>query len=213
MRIESMKHAVINAGDLVYIVYTESEELSGWYIKVIVNGQQKYVSIDDFERSILCTTVNDKQHMQYVLYAHKPALEVLKEYMEVDELKKIDVVKDAKVAIAKAKVDDARADYEKAMSDYQDKVEVMTQKRDALEKAKQNLVDVENSKEVKYEYVYGVHTVGGQEFCWLNNSGLEIAVGNTVEVETKYGKNNALVTRICEYPEITEHLHVLRVVS
>jgi hypothetical protein len=85
----------------------------------------------------------------------------------------------------------------------------------SIDRYEQRVRSIDSGNAIPFIYAYGKHGAAMEEYCWRVPDNLvdKVKPGDTISVETKYGQQCAVVTRIERNPAILPHKMVLDVLG
>lgn len=203
MRAASMKGISVNIGDYGWIQCKgENEKYSGWFLRAKVDGKVMYISRKDNSFMFPDKIVSPSD--DYILYDKISALDALRG-CDFPELSLEDIELRNLIIPIKRNIETT----EKELQMLNDAIII---KNKTLNDLKAKLYDIEHGVVSVKHYVYGVHGLNENltEYCWENNKELELSVGDVIEVETGWGIQRAIITRLEDSKIDMEHKKVLR---
>lgn len=159
----------------------------------------------------------------YVAYNFVPAsVQIRYTRFTADDSLGEDIQKSLTRSAIQAEIEKATAEYERAIEAYNRKTAEATSADQARLKVLHGLSELESLKrsldlgcDTEFVYAYGVHESGGDTYCWRVPNGLEEAAvpGAVAIVDTKYGEQRAVITKIERSKEFVPHKAIVRIIS
>ena len=219
MKSSTMKGISMEVGDYGWIMCKGlNEKYTGWFLRLKVNGKVAYVSKVDSSFMIPDTFITNNDNDDYVLWYKVGAIEVMNGY-ELPKIKSNEIANLGKSLPLKEKIKTLENEIYNIKQTLVEKSEELTdlklQLHDILNNITKENNEVNSCK--MYQYIYGTHVIGyssnPKEYCWINVKGLNIEIGDTIEVESGNNIEYATVTRIENSTEIKNHKPVLNKIS
>lgn len=206
MRSESMKGISMDVGDYGWIECKgENEKYSGWFLRAKVDGKVTYINKSDPSFMFPDTKITS-QSDEFTLCYKVSAIDALKG--NFPQLTREDMERLNLAYPIRRKVDILIKEIKQLKNAYNDKV---VEKDELLKK----LYDIENGIIPTYKLVHGVHDLSKNAFTytWINDKGLDIKIGDVVEVDTSCGIKRIVVTGLEDSKVKNNHKSVIRKVD
>lgn len=206
MRVDSMKGISMDIGDYGWVECKgENEKYTGWFLRAKVNGKVTYINKKDTSFMFPDTKITNSSD-DFVLHYKVSAIDALNG--NFPELTKEDMEKRNLIIPVQKKINVIETEI-KTLE------EQLRKRNHQLNDLKVQLYNIQHGIIPTYKLVYGVHNLakGAFEYTWVNDKGLDIEVGDVIEVDTSYGVERAIVTRLEDSKVENNHKSVVRKVN
>lgn len=203
MRADSMKGISMEIGDYGWVECKgENEKYTGWFLRAKVEGKVTYINKKDTSFMFPDTKITGSGD-DFVLHYKVSAVDALNG--KFPELTKEDMELRNLIAPIKIEMDKVELEVGRLKS-------LLFQRTKVLDDLKVKLYNVEHGIIPTYKLVYGVHDLskGAFVYTWVNDKGLDIKVGDVVEVETACGIERIFVTKLEDSKVDGRHKSVVR---
>jgi hypothetical protein len=192
MKALAMRKVSMENGDYAWIECKgKNEKYTGWFLRTRVDGKIQYVNINNTDFMLSDTLFTNQNEENYILYYKVDALTVLKGFDFSSTTKEKILLTNMSTSVKK------EIEYLEKLISYAEND--LTNNKNRLEELKIKLHNIENGIIPKKQYVYGVHALtDNREYCWENTKGLDLKENDIIEVDTKYGTQRAIITKLEE---------------
>ena len=206
MRADSMKGISMDIGDYGWVECKgENEKYTGWFLRAKIDGKVTYINKKDTSFMFPDTKITNSSD-DFILYYKVSAIDALNG--NFPELTKEDMEKRNLIIPVQKKISLTVTEI-KILEDQ------LRKKDNLLNDLKVQLYNIQHGIIPTYKLVYGVHNFekGAFEYAWVNDKGLDIEVGNVIEVNTSCGIERVIVTRLEDSKVENDHKSVVRKVN
>lgn len=203
MRADSMKGISMDIGDYGWVECKgENEKYTGWFLRAKVNGKVTYISKDNPSFMFSDTKITS-QSDEFTLCYKVSAVDALKNnFPELtrEEMERINLVYPIEKRLNTV-VKEMNMLGDSYLSKFHEKNKLLRE-----------IDSIKNGVAPVYKLVHGVHSLskGAFIYTWINDKGLDIKIGDVVEVNTSLGIERIIVTGL-EYSKVeNNHKSVVR---
>lgn len=203
MRADSMKGISMDIGDYGWIECKgENEKYTGWFLRAKIEGKVVYINKKDTSFMFPDTKITNSSD-DFVLHYKVSAVDALNG--KFPELTKEDMEKRNLIIPVQKNINVIETEI-KTLE------EQLGKRNHQLNDLKVQLYNIQHGIIPTYKLVHGVHNLSNSafEYTWVNDKGLDIKVGDVVEVNTTCGIERAIVTRLEDSKVENNHRSVVR---